>query len=65
VLIRRQNGDLETYTIPWIKTGTPVLVGPVPMPRPFDERLFATTLPTETDYMAELERARLREKSPS
>ena len=58
VLIRRQNGDLETYTIPWIKTGTPVLVGPVPMPRPFDERLFATTLPAETDYMAELERAR-------
>ena len=58
VLIRRQNGDLETYTIPWIKTGTPVLVGPVPMPRLFDEGLFAPPLPAETDYMAELERAR-------
>lgn len=30
VIIRRQNGNLETYTIPWIKTGTPVLAGPVP-----------------------------------
>ncbi len=28
--IRRQNGAVESYSIPWIKTGTPVEVGPVP-----------------------------------
>src|SRR5262249_8115931 len=44
VLIRRQNGNLETYTIPWIKTGTPVRVGPVPSPRSF-ARSFATQHP--------------------
>ncbi|MBL8210978.1 MAG: PDZ domain-containing protein, partial [Bryobacterales bacterium] len=33
VVIRRQNGDQETYIIPWIKTGTPLEVGPVPSPR--------------------------------
>jgi hypothetical protein len=30
--IRRQNGDIETYTIQWQKTGTPLEVGPVPSP---------------------------------
>src|ERR1700676_2106813 len=30
--ILRQNGNLETYTIPWQKTGTPLEVGPVPSP---------------------------------
>jgi hypothetical protein len=29
VIIRRLNGNLETYTIPWSKTGTPLRVGPV------------------------------------
>src|SRR6185295_938504 len=32
VVIRRLNGNLETYTIPWSKTGTPLRVGPVPSP---------------------------------
>ena len=32
VVIRRQNGNLETYTIPWNKTGTPLVAGPVPAP---------------------------------
>ncbi|HEX6895189.1 MAG TPA: S41 family peptidase [Bryobacteraceae bacterium] len=33
VLIRRANGDLETYTLPWTKAGTPVTqIGPVPSP---------------------------------
>jgi C-terminal processing protease CtpA/Prc len=33
VVIRRANGNLENYTIPWTKTGVPVFkVGPVPMP---------------------------------
>ncbi|MBI5083023.1 MAG: PDZ domain-containing protein [Acidobacteria bacterium] len=30
VVIRRMNGDLETYTMPWVKTGTPMEAGPVP-----------------------------------
>ncbi|MBI4904506.1 MAG: hypothetical protein HY820_12770 [Acidobacteria bacterium] len=33
VVIQRQNGAVETYTLPWIKTGTPLSVGPVPSPR--------------------------------
>ncbi|MBI3679827.1 MAG: PDZ domain-containing protein [Acidobacteria bacterium] len=34
VVIRRQNGNLETYTISWLKQGTPLLaVGPVPSPK--------------------------------
>ena len=33
VVIRRQNGNLETYTIPWVKFGTPLTQnGPVPTP---------------------------------
>jgi hypothetical protein len=32
VAIRRQNGGVETYTIQWQKTGTPLEVGPVPSP---------------------------------
>ena len=34
VVIRRQSGDLETYTIPWTKTGVPLIGdGPVSSPR--------------------------------
>jgi len=33
VVIRRQSGALETYDIPWQKTGTPLEVGPVPSPK--------------------------------
>ncbi len=34
VLIRRQKGDEETYTVPWLKHGTPItLVGPVASPK--------------------------------
>jgi hypothetical protein len=33
VVIRRQKGNLETYTIPWVKSGTPLTeIGPVPFP---------------------------------
>jgi peptidase S41-like protein len=33
VVIRRQSGNLETYTIKWVKSGTPITqVGPVPNP---------------------------------
>jgi hypothetical protein len=34
VVVRRQNGNLETYQIPWTKSGTPITsVGPVPAPQ--------------------------------
>jgi hypothetical protein len=34
-VIRRANGNVETYTIPWVKTGTPLHVGSVPTLRSF------------------------------
>ena len=33
VVILRQSGATETYTIPWSVTGTPLSVGPVPSPK--------------------------------
>jgi Periplasmic protease len=33
VVVRRQNGNLESYTMPWTKTGTPLQTGPVPSPK--------------------------------
>jgi hypothetical protein len=33
VVIQRQSGALETYMIPWIVSGTPLAVGPVPSPK--------------------------------
>jgi hypothetical protein len=33
VVIQRQAGAVETYTIPWVTSGTPVAVGPVPSPK--------------------------------
>lgn len=33
VVIQRQSGDTETYTIPWTVSGTPLTVGPVPSPK--------------------------------
>src|SRR4029078_4511669 len=53
VRIRRQNGNIETYTIPWIKTGTPLRVGPVPSPKLFAMRQPAEFKPADVDYMAE------------
>jgi hypothetical protein len=36
VEIRRAGGDVESYTIPWVKTGVPLnSVGPVPLPKGF------------------------------
>ena len=46
VVIRRQSGALETYTIPWNKTGVPLEVGPVPSPT------FTTSLPKEKSAAA-------------
>jgi hypothetical protein len=34
IVVRREGGELETYSIPWIKSGEPITaVGPVPSPR--------------------------------
>ena len=33
VVVRRASGAMETYSIAWLKSGTPVRVGPVPMPK--------------------------------
>ena len=33
VVIQRQSGATETYTIPWTVSGTPLAVGPVPSPK--------------------------------
>ena len=57
VVIRRQSGGLETYTIPWAKTGTPLLVGPVPSPALLGPRV-APMNSGQLDYMTELEKAR-------
>lgn len=57
VRIRRMNGSLETYTIPWVKTGTPLRVGPVPSPTRMITPRVAVG-PAEPDYMTALEEAR-------
>ena len=34
IVVRRQDGTLENYTVPWVKTGRPLLSnGPVPTPK--------------------------------
>jgi hypothetical protein len=33
VVVRLADGELRTFTIPWIKTGVPLHVGPVPSPK--------------------------------
>src|SRR5436190_13554305 len=60
VVIKRQNGNLETYTIPWSATGTPLEVGPVPSPKSVASRAkasMAAAASAEPDYMTELRNA--------
>jgi hypothetical protein len=53
VVIRRQNGDLETYTIPWFKSGVPLTaVGPVP--NPLAPKPAQRDALSEPDYLAPL-----------
>jgi hypothetical protein len=62
VVIKRQSGAMETYTIPWVKTGTPLVVGPVPSPKattksrseiedtdPLQDLRFSGVLPQDLD----------------
>jgi Peptidase family S41 len=51
VVTRRQNGAMETYTIPWIKTGTPLEAGPIPSPKSARKRQQDLQ---ETDSLQEL-----------
>ncbi len=53
IVIRRQSGADETYTIPWIRTGTPLTVGPVLSPHAVRKPRVLTE-PTEPDYMKPL-----------
>ena len=55
VVVRRANGDLETYTLPWTKTGTPVTkIGPVPSPHAIRAGTKAQADDTMPDYMKPL-----------
>jgi hypothetical protein len=56
VEIRRASGDLETYTIAWVKTGAPLRsIGPVPMPKTQD---FRTATGEDPDYLRPLHEMR-------
>ena len=59
VVIERQSGVRETYTIPWTISGTPLTVGPVPSPkaRPQNTALAPPLPEGEPEYMAELLKA--------
>jgi C-terminal processing protease CtpA/Prc len=63
VTIRRANGNLEDYTIPWRKTGIPVFsVGPVPIPKaPNVSMASSTREPSGVDPLEELHQYRLPE----
>lgn len=76
VAIRRMNGDVETYQIPWTKTGYPLTkVGPVPTPRAAARGPRPASAEDEPEYMKILnemrnwrfqdEGARLRTWTPS
>ncbi len=62
VVIRRQNGNSETYTVPWNKTGTPIEVGPVPSPKAANgiksKKAYSIPVSSEPDYMAPLNELR-------
>jgi hypothetical protein len=58
VVIRRQNGNMETYTIPWTITGTPIEAGPVPTPKMAEvRRQLAPAAADDPSYMTELNKA--------
>jgi hypothetical protein len=57
VVINRQNGGIQSFSIPWLKTGTPLtIVGPV-IP-PFSNSAASEAAPSTPDYMQPLRRLR-------
>ena len=55
--VRGQSGNVDTYTVKWIKTGTPLELGPVPFPKFQTQSRENASLPVsdgETDYEAYL-----------
>ena len=54
LVIRRQSGAAETYTMKWVKTGTPLAVGPVPVPRILPSANKSPGPPAADDYMKPL-----------
>ena len=54
IVVKRDNGNLESYTIPWLKTGTPVFVGPVPSPKTAATARAAESSEAPPDYMQTL-----------
>ncbi len=57
VVIKRQSGAMETYTIAWTRTGTPLTVGPVTSPRTAASAKRTASIPLqpgEPDYMRPL-----------
>jgi hypothetical protein len=55
--IKRQNGVIQTVAIPWIKTGTPIEVGPVPAFRRSSKPGPAPSMASD-EALAELEKVR-------
>jgi hypothetical protein len=57
VVINRQNGGVQSFSIPWLKSGTPLtIVGPV-IP-PFSSSAAKHAAPSSPDYMQPLRRLR-------
>jgi C-terminal processing protease CtpA/Prc len=57
MVIRRQNDNLETYSVPWTKTGYPLInIGPVPKPGAPAVSDFSVSSPSEPtpDYLRPL-----------
>jgi hypothetical protein len=55
IVVKRQSGAVETYTIPWLKTGTPIEVGPVPSPMARAKSLAAVRTAAAPDPLKELQ----------
>jgi hypothetical protein len=58
VVIKRQNGNSETYNLAWVKTGTPLEVGPVPSPKAAIRKRASLEDRSQPDYMKPLEELR-------
>ena len=65
VVIRRQNGNLETYTVPWTKTGVPMSnVGPVPSPKAAVRKTEEEEVPEYMRLLNEMRNWRLSDNDP-